>query len=163
MEQDIITLASEVREWAEDFAFSEEAKMFDFYEQNDLNCMCAFSSTVLFYWLKKHKIQNIIAHSNECHVFLTYKNDAILDITATQVSKKFSKVELSSFSDIIKKSDKGNWWKIEDYFFSVEEMYEALTPRNENGFPDTQYWKSWKSLQRTLIQADRWISTHLRS
>lgn len=92
MNKEIIKISQVVRNICEQFAFSKNAKDFDFYKRKDLSCMCAIASMALAKVLRKFKIKaNVVdgsfIYDQSNHTFghcWVECGNHIIDITATQ-------------------------------------------------------------------------------
>lgn len=107
-------IAYQTRQWAEKVA----KKYPDFFDKEDLCCMCGVASGKLLWMLKQSGIKAQIAVSN-CHTFVLW-NGYVVDITATQISRSRKKVEVFRESMIGEMNDRDLWWyNIEHRFNSV--------------------------------------------
>ena len=83
---EIKSIATQTRKKCENFAMSDAAIMYDFYNFRNLSCMCAIASFVLAKELNKHNIKAKMVEGTfegEAHCWVEWKN-WIIDITATQ-------------------------------------------------------------------------------
>lgn len=108
----IQTIAEKIRNKCEVFANSEEAQGYDFYNDDDLGCMCAIASFVLARELKKNGIScKVVCGRFEGNDHCWVETDTkIIDITATQFIGSYPKVHIVSINN--KKYTDG---KIVDY------------------------------------------------
>lgn len=147
-------IAHYVRQWAEKHSLLVKDKDF---KPNDLECMCAYASTVLFVILNENQIENVKFHSTDSHCYLTIDN-VVVDITATQFNKEIDSVYISRQSKLFDTQ----WYKNATIYESVPIIYKALHHSNtKTGFPESQFFSNKHQLSRAVKSARTFIEKQI--
>lgn len=124
----IISIASDVRKWAENYARNYGFK-------KNLTGLCAIASAELHKRLKKAGIDTVIGmaqtEKKRCHVFLIVEDVFILDVTATQFSKEtFYRVKDEIIFANKNELFKYWFWNSDKQFVTAEDLIKNQVEEN---------------------------------
>ena len=134
------------------------------FQPASMDCMCAYTSTVLLECLHWLGFKKAILHSNEYHVFICYE-ELLIDITACQFSDKFQEIEVTPLDEfltkeVVKKYCESYWEKKQTYL-TVEDAYHGLHHSSPVGFPSSQYFRRKQELFDAINSAKLYIENSI--
>jgi len=155
-----------VRRWAEEYIRAKKHASYMVYlnDADSLACACMFSSVVLLHRLCGRGIEAMLVSSQ--HHGAIEVDGLIIDITATQADNSFKPVEIrtvESFQEHFLQTSRGDlaqWWDFSHSFTSVDMVFDVYRSDRDEGWCDTQFWRKYRDLQKTLKHADKWIEQY---